>query len=506
MATTPRKTTRGGRLVRPDQLQQMRALSDFAGRIQTGERAGITFEAKRDMFLALGYRKVLTAKDYISRYERSEMAERVAEALPNATWRGSGELVEDEDPGIVTEFEEAWLSLASRLGVWDVLRRADILAGLGHYSIVVIGASGGYETELPRMPKGEADVLYLTPYHEDKVKIQPSDLVKNTADPRFGLPMFYEVTVAALAGAANKRKVHHTRVLHVADGVLQDQLVGKPRLRSIWNRLDDLEKVVGGGSEAFWQRVQPGYKATLDRDVELTPEMEADFSNEIDSFIHGMRRYVRLRAVNMESIGSSEVSRIDAHIDTIVGLISAGTGIPKRILMGSERGELASQQDRSNWDQRVDDRRDQFASPHVVRPLVDRLVAAGALPKPAEYDVRWPSIRDMDDEEIAAVAVQWARVNQLAGEVVVTADEIRDRVLNLPPLEEVLDPAIATVLRSRRFLTKRGRPRVASSDAELSAKVAAVLEASVHGKDSVPMRSAMASLAGLIAERKRGAA
>ena len=51
--------------------------------------------------------------------------------------------------------------------------------------------------------------------------------------------------------------------------------------------------------------------------------------------------------------------------------------------------------------------------------------------------MRWPEVRDLDLAERVQIAVGMADVNQKAGETVVTADEIRDRVLDLPPLEEV---------------------------------------------------------------------
>ena len=85
----------------------------------------------------------------------------------------------------------------------------------------------------------------------------------------------------------------------------------------------------------------------------------------------------------------------------------------------------------------MSDRRASFAERGVVRQLVDRLIEHGALPEPEEYEVRWPEVRDLDLAERVQIAVGMADVNQKAGETVVTADEIRDRVLDLPPLEEV---------------------------------------------------------------------
>ena len=52
-------------------------------------------------------------------------------------------------------------------------------------------------------------------------------------------------------------------------------------------------------------------------------------------------------------------------------------GVPYRILVGSEEAKLASSQDKRTWNERVQKRRDNYLTPMVVRPFVDRLIALG---------------------------------------------------------------------------------------------------------------------------------
>jgi hypothetical protein len=49
-----------------------------------------------------------------------------------------------------------------------------------------------------------------------------------------GLPRYYTVKRTNLANASGA---------HVADGLMDDNIYGEPRLRCIWNLLNDLEKV-----------------------------------------------------------------------------------------------------------------------------------------------------------------------------------------------------------------------------------------------------------------------
>jgi hypothetical protein len=114
--------------------------------------------------------------------------------------------------------------------------------------------------------------------------------------------------------------------------------------------------------------------------------------------------------------------------------------MPKRILTGSEMGELASSQDRDNWKDQVNGRQTQYAGPYIVRPLVDRLIAYGYLPPPAkgvdEYEVTWPHMQVMTDAEKADGALKWAQTNQTMGEVVYTNDEIREHWQGFEPLDD----------------------------------------------------------------------
>jgi hypothetical protein len=80
--------------------------------------------------------------------------------------------------------------------------------------------------------------------------------------------------------------------------------------------------------------------------------------------------------------------------------ISAETGIPVRVLSGSERGELASSQDTSEWKEYVQTRREDHAEPNIVRPFVSLLVKYEILPAPAEedYTVKWNDLFSLSEK------------------------------------------------------------------------------------------------------------
>lgn len=420
-------------------IGKLRALaSTLVSRMNLGNLAGKTFGAKRDLYAALGYKRELSAEDYRARFERNGVAARIVEALPNATWAGDATLSTGMGEE-TSKFTTTWDELNDRLRIWDKFRRVDILAGLGEFGIILIGAPGDLGTPLPANLSASA-IITMSIYAEDDVEIIKT--VTDPADPRFGLPEKYNIQrfsndrQSSAGGRVNSatRDVHWSRVIHVADGILDDEVFGHPRLERVWNLLDDLEKVSGGGAEAFWLRAHQGMQWDLDKDTELSPDELTKFKDQIEKFEHGMQRMVRTRGVEMTALGS-DVADFSNPADAVLSQISSASGIPKRILLGSERGELSSTQDRANWNERIKERRSEYAQPRIIRPLVDLFIAHKVLPK-ATYSVVWPMLQSSTEGEKADIATKWAGLNTATGETVVTGSEIREKVLELPPLSE----------------------------------------------------------------------
>jgi hypothetical protein len=413
-----------------------RVLSQIAetlvNRARFSNTDGYTFNGSRNSYQVLGYKRQLFPADYRSRFKRNEVANRIVKARPNATWRGGAMIVEDDDPTKEnnTDFEQAFIDLDNRLKLWDNLRKADILSGIGRYGILLIGAPGEMNTPLERVSLDE--IAYLMPYAEEDATIFKFDIDPTSA--RFGLPEMYTIRRTSTTNATSTnslavaKQVHWTRVIHLSDGLLDDNVYGEPRLECVWNRLDDLEKVAGGGAEAFWRRADQGKQFDLDPTLDLTPEQVTEMQTEIDKYIHEGKRMLRTRGMKITNLGS-DVADFSGQITSLISLISAGTGIPQRILMGSEQGKLAAKQDRVSWDNQITDRQNDYAGPMVVRPFIDRLAMLGAIKLPTEgYDVIFSSITTMDDEQRAEMGARYSRMGA------VTRNETR-RVLRLPDIE-----------------------------------------------------------------------
>jgi hypothetical protein len=430
----------------PQQSSELRSLTTaLLERYQFMRQAGISFNGSRDMYEVLGYPRILSVKEYRDRYARGGISKRIVEAYPKATWRGGVKLQEDEDPKVTTAFEKDWEDLEKRLKIWTMLQRADTLAGLSTYSILLIGAPGDYDQPLPKGKPGQ--ILFLTAFaggggpgltqgassSANYVDATIQEFDQDVTSPRFGLPTRYQLRRLDLVSPQFQKPVHWSRVIHIAEGLLDNEVYGIPVLENIWNLLDDLDKVTGGGAEAFWLRANQGLHLNVDKDAALSDPEKAAIKEQAEEYQHQMRRILQTRKVEVTPLGS-DVAQFGPQADAILTQIAGSKGIPKRILMGSEMGQLASGQDADNWNTQVQDRRTGYAGPSIVRPLVDRLIEYGYLPTPKDYDVVWPTIESLTETEKAAGAGQWANVNKTMGVTIFTDDEIREKWYGLDPL------------------------------------------------------------------------
>lgn len=399
---------------------------------------GQEYGGDRDLYGALGYERDLDFSDYWNRYQRQDVARRVIIEPVNATWRQTPDIVEPRqgrEANEPTAFESDIRRLAKRSRLFHYLSRTDRLAGVGQYAVLLLGFDDAQPLSQP--VTRATRLLYLAPYTQEHAEVHR--WVKDPADPRFGLPLEYRVSLSGNheqrpGMPATDRVVHWTRVLHLpSDGLDESDVYGTPRLKACYNRLQDLEKVAGGSAEMFWRGAFPGQVYKADKDAAFDEE---SLEQEIEEYVHKLKRYLKVQGVDVKQL-EPQIADPSNHVEQLIDLISAATGIPKRKLLGSERGEMASGQDETNWNAVITERRDNHVEP-MLRELIDRLVSVGVVNEPEDGDflIRWAPTSDISPAARAQVARDLSQaiaayVNALGAPNVVPLDVFLREVLNL---------------------------------------------------------------------------
>ena len=159
----------------------------------------------------------------------------------------------------------------------------------------------------------------------------------------------------------------------------------------------------------YWRGAFPGLS------IETHPQLGGDVTIDSDAikgamenYQNGLQRYFALMGMTAKSLAPQVVDptpQIRAQLEAICIRL----GIPLRVFLGSERGELASSQDKDTWNTRLTDRQINYVSPRIIIPFVDRMIHLGVLPQPSEemgYSIRWPSLDSLTPLEEATVAFQ----------------------------------------------------------------------------------------------------
>ena len=384
------------------QMREIRFLeSALASRAELAGKLGMSFGGDRDLYSALGYSKSPDFNDYYAKYKRHGISKRVVNAPVEASWRKKPKVSDNLGPD-QTPFEKAWKELVKKHKIWHYLARADRLSGIGKYGVLYMGFD---DTDDPSKPLSSGNLIYLRPYSEGNATI--SKYSNETKDSRYGYPIEYSLIAKKNADSGSNlpaKKVHYSRIIHIAEGLDSDDVFGTPRLEAVLNDVTDIEKVVGGSAEMFWRGAFPGMALTAAQDASMDTMDQDDLEDEIQAYIHKMQRYIRLQGIELKEL-APQVSDPTAHFMVLIQSISSATHIPKRILIGSERGELASSQDEINWGTYIDTRRQDHVEPQILRPFIDAMISAGVLPEPEnDYTIIWPDVTVPTPKEEAEVA------------------------------------------------------------------------------------------------------
>lgn len=397
----PEKVEKAETAIQTMSNEQFHALASvIVSRANLAYALGQQFGGDRDLYKALGYKLSLTFDDFYNQYTRQDIAKAVIDRPVKATWQGQLELIESEDADR-TPFEQAWYDINKKFKLRSLLSRVDKLTGLGRYGVLFLGLDDAKSRDFLKEPvtPGRRKLKYIKPFSEKTARV--SEFVTDSRNERYGLPLYYDIDVADSATTRSSTiKVHYTRVIHIVQDLMESEVYGTPVLEAVFNRLYDIEKLVGGDAEMFWKGARPGYQGMVDKDFQMTADTKTDINDQIEEYENNLKRILINEGVKLESL-AQQVADPENHFKIQLMCLSAATSIPMRILSGSERGELASTQDTGEWKTYVQSRREDHAEPNIIRPVADRFIELGILPSPEseDYQIDWLDLFSISEKE-----------------------------------------------------------------------------------------------------------
>lgn len=431
--------------------------------------SGLTPDPRRSLEDEYGWPTAPGPDVYDRLYDWDSVAARIVDLPVLQCWRANPWVYEDEDEGTETDFEDSFDNMVSSLRgdnnryrpkpeqggnpFFAAFRRLDALHRKGRYGVMWYGLDDGIDPALPaagvtengsypiRFVKGEGLVWdqgkpprdgvrhgvtinarqtagrklrFLKPFPESQAVVTRWEGNRNS--PRYLQPLEYRITEIDLNGGytglglpSSEVVVHWSRTTHHADVYSHavgggDQLA-VPALQVPLYDVLDARKVTGASPEAFYRAVigrlffetLPQFGADAIVDEESVREMMEEMENSMQK--HGVLKGLHANQT------STPVNDPTPHLAGKYQRIAMYLNKPKRIMEGSERGELSSGQDEKQDAEDIASRQNEYLSPYMLAPAVNRLIDVGVLTDTGEdgFKIEWPPVRNADEAQDADV-------------------------------------------------------------------------------------------------------
>ncbi len=395
--------------------------------------------AERDIYDTFDWPERPDEKLFYATYRPNPFAAPIVDRPAFTTWR-DGPTIRDRDPrtdnenGNETEtaFETAVTRANRELDLWSYGERLDRLAGIGRYGLLVfvtddISSPDDLDSELGKgaVSNGLDSVTQIKVFSEVSVDNIEWGGIDAAEAGRWGLPIRYSIDFSSEAtnddGADSDEavySVHHSRTIAVpATRLLDDDFFAPSRLEGCLNPLRDIEKVLGSVAELAFRGADKGLAVNFGPEKVDTSVQSFDaMDEELQDWYHGLQPWVKMVGADSIQTLGGEIADPSAVIDKNLSAIAANTGIPKRIFEGDPAGALAAAaEDTQAYFGMIQERREEYATPHIVKALVDWLTDHGVIDGPGsqgQYDVEWEALRVLSEKEQAELennrATAWA--------------------------------------------------------------------------------------------------
>jgi len=392
----------------------------------TSRRAGLErlLNIEKDINYECGYPQNIAIEDYKAMYDREGIGNRVVRLLPGESWTMLPTIEENQDTE-ETDFEKVFKELDKKFHLFHYMKRIDVLSGIGQFGILLMGISDGKQLWMPvnginpvtgeKIGNSKYELLYLRPFDESVVSVRTKE--EDVTSPRYGLPKTYSVNFVD-GNILKTKTIHWTRVLHIADNREVSEVNGIPRMKSTYNRLLDIRKIVAGSGEMFWKGGFPGLALKPQDGTTLAGDDLTAVREHIKDYQDGLQRFLAIANTEIQEL-KPQISDPEPHMKVQIQYICVTLGIPFRIFMGSEAAHLASTTDTNTWNKRIKERQENYLSPMLIRLMIDRFMIFGIMPELEEYFVTWPDLGALGEKEKAEIAVKKteALVKYVAGGV-----------------------------------------------------------------------------------------
>lgn len=362
-----------------------------------------------------GFPEHISNDDLYKMYERNPIAFSGVDKTIKRCWASYPRFESASNP--------AWAETVNETlgeGFWAAFSAADRRRLAGRFSGMILRYKAPktalYKYEEP-VPKGKPYLGMTDPMAVWGTALKPVAYDANDPDMQ-GMPVTWMYTPDAYGSQKGKEQIIHNDRLFIL-GDFSDNAEGF--LIPSYNDLINLEKITGGTGESFLKNAA--------RQIAIEYESGIDWAKIAESYglkLEDLRvatdRYMKMINRGSDSAISVQGGKVNMLSTTIADPepshrvssmnIAASYSMPTKILVGSQSGERASQEDYKEWNATCQSRRTGTLNPEIKRMLETKLVPHGIItPPPLDYVIKWDDLTASTQEQRLANAKTMAEIN-----------------------------------------------------------------------------------------------
>ena len=323
--------------------------------------------------------------------------------------------VEPLEKGVDKEkFNEAVQKVLLELNAKDVFTQAAAFERAYGWSIVVLGYKdkGATLKDAVESPeKIEGFVAYGSTLIVD-VKFD-----ENKESSRFGLPEIYKVKISEREQA----EVHYSRVIHFATRLLDHPWEGLSVLEPVWDDLTVIRNIAWGMGQTLY-RYGSGFPVVTIKGAK-TPEQLREWSREWGPLTARTSMFkTDKQEIEFKGLAGRALNP-EPYYSAIMERISAGSGIPKPMIIGAQAGQLAgSEVNEREYFKLISDCQSRY-EPGIM-DFIDRLMETKQIPN-VHYKINWlggfeinprdQAAAELDKIRALEIKTDWMTVNEIRG-------------------------------------------------------------------------------------------
>ncbi len=281
-------------------------------------------------------------------YKRNGLAKAGVDIPVNLCWIDNPTIRQgDDDEHPETQWEKAAKALAKRLKLWKHLRDADRMQRVGRYSAIFIRVRDGLTPDKPLGKISENQIIELMPLWEGQ--LDPNDIDQDAASDTYNKPLNYTYLATGTGNqndkAADSFQIHHSRLIMFSEDAVGGSIYGTPTNEAGFNALLDWDKIRGSGGEASWLAAANKQILTpTDANKYVHPDTVDGINEALKDMKEGLDEALFLNGVTATPMNNT-VPKPDIYKDMALEEYSASVQIPAKVLVGTQSGVKAGDED-----------------------------------------------------------------------------------------------------------------------------------------------------------------